>query len=163
MHRALPAVTTISHAHLLPIKEVSLFSAVPKIHIHTNNTALDSPVSLTNATQSALFSLWLCPQHLFTKPSEANRLAHTMVRASVKMNPPSPPTPTPPKRKRKNEKEITFTEQREERVEEVVEMMRLKLRILLLHKRSECFHFHFLILCFSFSLVCHGAETRLHD
>lgn len=44
-------------------------------------------------------------------------------------------------------------EEREEREEEVVKITSLKLRILLPHKRSECFHFHFLIHSVSFALL----------
>lgn len=80
----IPAVAMTSQAHLRPIKKTQPIFSCAKIHIHTNNATLDSLVSLTNATQSVLSSLWLCPQHLFTKPSEANRLAYTMVRASIK-------------------------------------------------------------------------------
>lgn len=45
-------------------KSQFIFSGA-EIHIQTNNTTLDSLVSVTNATQSVLSSLWLCPQHLF--------------------------------------------------------------------------------------------------
>lgn len=70
-------------AHVLSRIEASLFSAVPEIQSGSNNAPLDSPVSLTNAAQSALSSLWICPQHLFTKLSGANQLARTGVRAAL--------------------------------------------------------------------------------
>lgn len=73
----LPAVTVTSHAREAAMKEVSPFSAAPKSIFTPNNTALDSPASSTNATQSA-HSIYSC-----SKPSEANQLARTVVRLNL--------------------------------------------------------------------------------
>lgn len=72
-----------AHVHVCFQEKKSLYFQLCPIHTGLNNAPLDSPVGWTNGAQSALSSLWICPQHLFTKLSGANRLARNRVRAAL--------------------------------------------------------------------------------
>lgn len=103
--------------------------------------------------------------YFYTKPSEANRLAYTVVRASVK-NEIQTPFSFPPKKrkKKKHETEITFTAPKEEERERGGENDESEIKDSFAAQKIWMFPLPFpdlQLLCLS--LACHGAEARLHD